>query len=151
VGYYDTSYPPSLWTVAVPHITSLAPTTAAIATGSHTITVTGSHFTPTTVAHFGGTAKPTTPIDATHLSFAVDTTSETARVVQVTVSDTEGASNAVPFTLTATAVQESTTKKRGRKSNMSDTPSEEADDNKESEETNAPDVPIVADSDDESA
>src|SRR5262245_65633814 len=99
-GYYDQSYPPSVWTPppVAPRITSIAPNTGVIATPV-TITVTGTDFTPDCVVLFSGSATgvTTTYVSATSLT-AAGTLPATAGPMAVSVRNSIGTSNQSGFT-----------------------------------------------------
>lgn len=99
-GYYDTSYPPSLWAPTPPTLASLNPNTGVTGT-SLSLTVTGTKFTADSVVKFGATSLATTFVSPTQLT-ATMAALPAAGTVQVTVTNTEGTSNARPFTVTAT-------------------------------------------------
>ena len=96
LGYYDTSYPASLWGSAV---TTVTPATAVVGAAPFTITVNGTGFTASSVVRFDGDSRPTTYVSETQLTATVASPVGPARTVQVTVST--GGSAA--FTITAAA------------------------------------------------
>ena len=96
-GYYDTSYPPSLWTAST--VTTVNPATAAVGAAPFGITVNGTGFTAGSVVSFDGDPRPTTLVSDTQLTAGVASPVGPARTVQVSVS-TGGSS---PFIITATA------------------------------------------------
>lgn len=100
-GYYDQSYPPSLWAPdpVPPTIVATAPSTGVTAT-SITLNVTGTNFTADSVVKMGASVWPTTFVDATHLT--ATGTLPGAGTVPVTVTNTVGVSNSRNFTVTAT-------------------------------------------------
>jgi len=106
LGYYDTSYPPSLWGGGVvdPDITSLVPATGSAAAGPITVQVLGAGFVAGSVVEADGSALPTTFVSATELSATFDPAA--AGTVMFTVrnpSDKE--SNSKPFTVGAAEVR----------------------------------------------
>ena len=96
-GYYDTSYPPSLWADST--VTTVNPATAAVGAAPFAITVNGTGFTAGSVVSFDGDPRPTTFVSDTQLTAGVASPVGPARTVQVSVS-TGGSS---PFIITATA------------------------------------------------
>ena len=105
LGYYEQSYPPSLWGGGVdPDITSLVPATGSAAAGPITVHVHGAGFVSGSVVEVDGSALPTTFISATELSAPFDPSA--AGTVQFTVrnpSDKE--SNSQPFIVGAAEVR----------------------------------------------
>lgn len=100
-GYYDTSYPPSLWAPVVPAITTIAPTTGVTATPV-SLTVNGSGFVNPSTVKMGAVSLATTFVSATRLT--ATGTLPAAGTVQVTVVNANGTSNQKPFTVTATEI-----------------------------------------------
>lgn len=106
IDYYDQSYPPSLWAPAPeppapPTVTATVPNTG-VASAAVSLNVTGTGFGPTSVVSVGGTAWPTTYVDATHVT-ASGSLPATAGTVQVTVTGPGGTS--APFNFTVTAAE----------------------------------------------
>ena len=100
-GYYDTSYPPSLWLGPDPSITSLNPNTGSAAAGPIAVTVTGTDFDASSVVEINQQAQPTTYVNATTLTVNYDP--PTAGAVLFTVRRGNQESNSVPFNVTAAA------------------------------------------------
>jgi len=100
-GYYDTSYPPSLWGGgADPAITTLVPSTVSAAAGPTTIQVNGTNFVSGSVVEVNQVAQPTTFVSATRLTISYDPS--TAGTVQFTVRNpNEEESNSVAFVVGA--------------------------------------------------
>lgn len=96
-GYYDQSYPPSLWTAST--VTTVNPSTAAVGAAGFTITVTGTGFTPGSIISFDGDERTTTFVNSTRLTAPIGSPVAPARTVQVTV-DSGGAAS---FIITAAA------------------------------------------------
>jgi hypothetical protein len=96
--------PPKMDMPNPPHITSIAPTTAAIGDPSFTLVVTGTGFYPDSVIVFAGNDEPTTLQGdgtlTTDVNMAVWLGPDTLPVV---VRNFNVVSNAVQFTFTATA------------------------------------------------
>lgn len=103
LGYYDTSYPPSiLGGVVDPAIASLAPNTGSAAGGAIAVTVHGSRFEAGSVVEIDQVAQPTTFVSATELTVSFDPAA--AGTVQFTVRNpNDEESNSVPFTVGALA------------------------------------------------
>lgn len=84
------SYPPSLWAPPAPPpdstIIATVPSTAQVGSAAFTMNVTGTNFTAETVISFDGDVRPTTFIDATHVSAQVASPTGVARSVAVTAS-----------------------------------------------------------------
>lgn len=100
-GYYDTSYPPSLWAPVVPPaLTTITPATGVTGAGV-TITATGTGFTPGSKIRFGATELTTTYVSATELT--ATGTLPAPNTYSVTVSDPNGISNGRPFIVTPPA------------------------------------------------
>jgi IPT/TIG domain len=113
-GYYDTSYPPSIFTPQVPDpaITTLVPNTGSAAAGPVTVQVNGSNFLPGSVIEINQAAAPTTYVSATRLTTSYDPA--TTGTVQFTVRNGGAGgqeSNSVPFTVTALAASTTRTAK----------------------------------------
>lgn len=102
--YYDTSYPPSLWTSPpVPPVPSLASVSPSTGVTGDTVEVhaLGTGFTANSVIRFGATAMTTTFISATDIS--ATGTLPAPNTYSITVADPNGISNGRPFIVTATA------------------------------------------------
>lgn len=102
VGYYDQSYPPSLWeppAPVLPAIGTINPATGVTAT-SITLTVNGTNLTADSVVKMGAAAWPTTFVSPTQVT--ATGTLPTAGTVPVTVTNSVGTSNSRNFTVTAT-------------------------------------------------
>jgi|SRR5215467_11999105 len=101
-GYYDTSYPPSVWTPPPPLLTvaSVTPNTGVTATAV-TLGIVGTGFTASSVVYFDTIPLTTTFTDSTHVSVASYTLPGTG-TYQVTVHNGTDISNGRPFTVTAT-------------------------------------------------
>jgi IPT/TIG domain-containing protein len=67
-GYYDESYPPSLWTIPDPSITTLTPATAVAGSGPFTVTVTGTNFIQGSQIEIDQVGVPTAYVSATSLT-----------------------------------------------------------------------------------
>lgn len=106
-GYYDQSYPPSIYEPPVPPgpvdpaITSLAPTTGSAAAGPLTVEVTGTDFEAGSVVEVDQVPASTTVfVSATHLTATFDPAA--AGTVQFTVRNVnDEESNSAPFIVTA--------------------------------------------------
>ena len=92
-------------TVSTPVLTSLSPSTAVAGAGALTLTVTGSGFVSGSVVQWNGAALTTTFVGATQLTAAVPASDiASVGVAQVTVTNPGvGTSNALPFTIQASA------------------------------------------------
>lgn len=101
-GYFDQSYPPSVYgppPVVDPAITSLDPATGVVGV-EVVVRVLGTDFEPTSVIEVDQAAAPTTFVSATELTATV--TPASAGVKRVTVrNDNDEESNGVDFTVTA--------------------------------------------------
>lgn len=109
LGYYDTSYPPSVWTPpgpVDPSITSLDPTTGSAAAGPLTVTVHGSNFEAGSVVEVDQLpATSTVFVSATELTATFDPSA--AGTVQFTVRNpNDEESNSVPFVVGALAAED---------------------------------------------
>jgi len=106
-GYYDQSYPPSLWGGGGPGpndptITSLVPNTGSAAGGPITVHVHGTKFEDGSEIEIAQQARPTTFVSPTELTTSYDPVS--AGTVQFTVRNpNDEESNSVPFTVGAVA------------------------------------------------
>ena len=101
LGYYEQSYPPSLWGGGVdPDITSLVPATGSAAAGPITVHVHGAGFVSGSVVEADGAALPTTYVSATELTAPFDPAA--AGTVMFTVRNPSAKeSNSQPFTVGA--------------------------------------------------
>ena len=99
-GYYDQSYPPSLWNGPDPSIANLNPTTGSAAAGPILVTVTGANFSADSVVEINQVAQTTTFVSPTSLTVSFDPS--VAGTVTFTVRRGTEESNSVPFVVTAT-------------------------------------------------
>jgi hypothetical protein len=102
LGYYEQSYPPSLWGGGVvdPDITSLVPATGSAAAGPITVHVHGAGFVAGSVVEADGAALPTTYVSATELTAPFDPAA--AGTVMFTVRNPSAKeSNSQPFVVGA--------------------------------------------------
>jgi hypothetical protein len=109
-GYYDESYPPSLWGggtpgVPDPHIDTLAPSSGSAAAGPITITVTGSNFEAGSVVEVDQAPVTTAFVSATSLTATYDPSTTGTKLFTVR-NPNEEESNSVPFTVAAEAEEE---------------------------------------------
>lgn len=103
-GYYDQSYPPSVWGGGVvdPDITSLVPATGSAAAGPITVHVHGAGFVAGSVVEADGAGLPTTFVSATELTAPFDPAA--AGTVMFTVRNPSAKeSNSQPFVVGAEA------------------------------------------------
>jgi len=104
-GYYDQSYPPSLWGGGGPGpndptITSLVPATGSAAAGAILVTVNGTKFEAGSVIEIAQQARPTTYVSPTVLTTSYDPVS--AGTVNFTVRNpNDEESNSSPFVVAA--------------------------------------------------
>ena|SRR6478735_283836 len=98
-GYYDSSYPPSIFgppVVVDPSITALLPTTVSAAAGPTTVQVNGTNFEAGSVIEIDQVAVPTTFVSATRLTTSYDpSVAGTVAFTVRNVNDEE--SNSVSF------------------------------------------------------
>jgi len=101
-GYYDQSYPPSIFgppAAADPSISALLPTTVSAAAGPTTVQVNGTNFEAGSVIEIDQVAVPTTFVSATRLTTSYDPT--VAGTVVFTVRNpNDEESNSVSFVVT---------------------------------------------------
>src|SRR5215510_14001896 len=102
-GYYDTSYPPSLWEPKPPTLVATVPSTMVI-NSTTTINCTGTNFDDSTVIVVNGVEQATTVVDSTHCSCSY-TAPATAGSVTVLVRTDAGDSGSRTINVTATAQQ----------------------------------------------
>ena len=88
-----------------PTITAISPDSAAAGGGAFTLTVNGTNFVAASTVTFGGSASPTTFVNATQLTAAIPAASiVSAGTITVTVTNfapDSGTSNAINFTITS--------------------------------------------------
>lgn len=114
--YYDQSYFPGMGAppppvLTPPTIVSLAPNTSVVGQPV-VVTITGTNFTPTSTVQADGTTLPSVFVSAT--SITVSGTPLVDGDVVVTVTNADGVSNGVTFTVTLVAgAVAATTKKNG--------------------------------------
>jgi hypothetical protein len=109
-GYYDQSYPPSVYSgggggVPDPSITSLAPNTAVAGSGPVTVTVTGTLFQSDSVVEVDQVAKATTFVSATSLTASYDPLVAGDHLFTVR-NGGSGGEESNPSTFTVTVAQE---------------------------------------------
>lgn len=107
--YWDTSYPPSIWTpepTPPPTLIAINPATGVTATNV-AITCTGTGFVAGSQIKVDGVAIPTTVVSETSVTGTVATGAVGTR--QITVSNANGTSGARPFTVTAAEIADEPT------------------------------------------
>jgi len=113
LGYYESSYPPSVWGggsggPADPSITSLVPNTGSAAAGPISVQVNGTRFEAGSVVEVAQAPVTTVYVSATQLTATFDPPA--AGTVQFTVRNpNEEESNSVPFTVSALAAEDVST------------------------------------------
>lgn len=109
-GYYDESYPPSLWTTPDPVIGSLNPNTGVANGGPYSVTVTGTKFIESSVVEVDQVAVPTVYVSETELTATYSPTAVGTDIFTVRNGGAGGEeSNPIVFTVTATQEEETET------------------------------------------
>ena len=89
-------------TVALPQITSLAPSSRIAGTGAFTLTVNGLNFTPASVVNWNGAPRTTTYVSATQVTAAITAADIIASgTANITVANGAAISNTAVFTIDA--------------------------------------------------
>lgn len=102
-GYYDQSYPPSLFgppALVDPSISALSPSTVSAAAGPLTVQVNGSHFEAGSVIEIDHAGVPTTFVSAARLTTSFDP-SVAGTVVFTVRNPNDEESNSVNFVVSA--------------------------------------------------
>lgn len=102
MSYYDTSYPPSLWTIPPPPIPtaiSLNPASMVVGGGLQPVVVTGTNFTINSVINIDGAPVSTVFTSPTQIYTDYDPT--TVGIYSVTVVDGSNTTSALSMAVTA--------------------------------------------------